>query len=110
MTIGELFNKLQEELSDDLKGELILKGKSIIWTYDLNKNSEEIDAPNEDDDDNDEFNFDSQSPEELLIEAYIDDLENIQQLLDEYEEFDNWSFSDPDTNETTISFRITENL
>jgi hypothetical protein len=108
MIIGELFNKLQVELSEELKGELTLKGKSIIWTYDLNKNSEEIDAPNEDDDE--DFNFEAQSPEELLLEAYIDDLENIQQLLDEYDEFDNWLFSEPETNETIISFRITENL
>jgi hypothetical protein len=108
MIIGELFNKLQVELSEELKGELTLKGKSIIWTYDLNKNSEEIDTPNEDDDE--DFNFEAQSPEELLLEAYIDDLENIQQLLDEYDEFDNWLFSEPETNETIISFRITENL
>ena len=109
MNISELFNKLQEELlPDELKGELVLKGKAIIWTYDLNKNSEEIDIPNDDNDD--ELNFDSESPEELLIDSYIDDLENIQQLLDEYDEFDNWLFSDPETNETTISFRITENL
>ena len=107
MIIGELFNKLQEELSEELKGELTLKGKSIIWTYDLNKNSEEIDTPNEDDDE--DFNFEAQSPEELLLEAYIDDLENIQQLLDEYDEFDNWLFSEPETNETIISFRISEN-
>jgi hypothetical protein len=108
MNISELFNKLQEELSNDLKGELTLKAKSIIWTFDLNKNSEEIDAPNDDDDE--EFNFEAQSPEELLIEAYIDDLENIQQLLDEYDESENYLLSDPETNETTISFRITENL
>ena len=46
----------------------------------------------------------------ILLDAYIEDLENIQQLLDEYEESENWLFSEPETNETTISFRITENL
>lgn len=107
MIIGELFDKLQEELSNDLKGELTLKAKSIIWTYNISENSDEIDAQDDDDED---FNFEAQSPEELLLEAYIDDLENIQQLLDEYDEFDNWLFSEPETNETIISFRITENL
>ena len=107
MIIGELFDKLQEELSNDLKGELTLKAKSIIWTYNISENSDEIDAQDDDDED---YDFQAQSPEELLLDAYIDDLENIQQLLDEYDEFDNWLFSEPETNETIISFRITENL
>ena len=109
MNISELFNKLQEELlPDELKGELVLKGKAIIWTYDLNKNSEEIDMPDGDDDE--EYGFDAESPEELLLEAYTEDLDTIQEFLDEYDEYDNWLFSEPDTNETTISFRISENL
>lgn len=106
MIIGELFDKLQEELSNDLKGELTLKAKSIIWTYNISENSDEIDAQDDDDED---YDFQAQSPEELLLDAYIDDLENIQQLLDEYDEFDNWLFSEPETNETIISFRISEN-
>ena len=106
MIIGELFNKLQEELSEELKGELTLKGKSIIWTYNISENSDEIDAQDDDDED---YDFQAQSPEELLLDAYIEDLDNIQELLDEYEESENWLFSEPETNETTISFRISEN-
>ena len=106
MIIGELFDKLQEELSNDLKGELTLKAKSIIWTYNISENSDEIDAQDDDDED---YDFQAQSPEELLLDAYIEDLDNIQELLDEYEESENWLFSEPETNETTISFRISEN-
>jgi len=106
MNINELFDKLQEDgLVNNLSGELIIKGNCIIWTYDLNKNSEEIEAPSEDDDEQ-EFGFDSTSPEELLLETYAEDLEKIQEFLDEYEEIDNWTFSEPETSETIISFRI----
>jgi hypothetical protein len=106
MNISELFDKLEAEgLVDDLSGELIVKGKCIIYTYDLNKNSEEIEAP-EDDDDEQEYGFDVTSPEELLLEAYQEDLEKIQEFLDINEEGDNWTFSEPETSDTIISFRI----
>jgi len=106
MNINELFDKLQEDgLTEDLGGELIIKGNCIIWTYDLNKNSEEIEAPS-DDEEEPEFSFDTASPEELLLEAYGEDLEKIQEFLDEYEEIDSWTFSEPETTETIISFRI----
>ena len=107
MSINELFDKLQEEgLTEDLSGELVIKGNCIIWTYDLNKHSEEIDAPSSDEDEEPEFSFEASSPEELLLEAYNEDLEEIQEFLDEYEEIDNWTFSEPETSETNISFRI----
>ena len=105
MTINELFEKIQEGLFlDELNGELIIKGNCIIWTYDLNKNSEEIETPT--DDEESEFSFESQSPEELLLEAYQEDLEAIELFLDELEEFDNWTFSEPEIGETVISFKI----
>jgi hypothetical protein len=91
---------------NELKGELIVKGNCIIWTYDLNKNSEEIEAPTDEDGEEPEFNFDASSPEELLLEAYQEDLEAIEGFLDELEEFDNWTFSEPETSNTVISFKI----
>jgi hypothetical protein len=107
MNINELFKKLQEEIQvGELKGELTLKGKCIVWTYDLDDNSEEIESPTTDDDDEPLFNFEAQTPEELLMEAYQEDLERIQEFLDEYEEFDNWTFSDPEINDQIISFRL----
>jgi len=107
MSINELFDKLQEEgLTEDLNGEMVIKGNCIIWTYDLIKNSEEIDAPSGDEDEEPEFSFETSSPEELLLEAYTEDLEELQEFLDEYEEIDSWTFSEPETSETNISFRI----
>jgi hypothetical protein len=107
MNINELFDKIQEgELSENLSGELIVKGNCIIWTYDLNKNSEEIEAPTEDEGEEPEYSFEASSPEELLLEAYTEDLEKLQEFLDENEETENWTFSEPETSETIISFRI----
>ena len=46
MNINELFDKIQEGgLSESINGELIVKGNCIIWTYDLNKNSEKRPPP-----------------------------------------------------------------
>jgi hypothetical protein len=107
MNINELFDKIHESgLSESLKGELIVKGNCIIWTYDLNKNSEEIEAPVDEDGEEPEFSFESSSPEELLLEAYTEDLEKLQEFLDENEETENWTFSEPETSDTIISFRI----
>jgi len=107
MDINELFDRLQDEgLMDNLNGELILEENSIIWTYDLNKNSKEIEASDDDDFEEQEFYFESSSSEELLLETYDEDLENIQEILDELGETDNWTFSEPETNKTIISFRI----
>ena len=107
MNINELFEKIQEGmLLNELKGELIIKGNCIIWTYDLNKNSEEIEAPTDEDEEESEFSFEESSPEELLIETYTEDLEKLQEFLDENEETENWTFSEPETSDTIISFKI----
>ena len=82
MNINELFEKIQEGmLLNELKGELIIKGNCIIWTYDLNKNSEEIETPTDEDGEESEFNFEESSPEELLIETYCNDLEKLQEFF-----------------------------
>jgi hypothetical protein len=106
MNINELFDKIQEGgLSENLSGELIVKGNCIIWTYDLNKNSEEIEAPVDEEGEEPEFSFESSSPEELLLEAYTEDLETIELFLDELNE-DCWTISEPEISETVISFKI----
>jgi len=106
MNINELFEKIQDKfLPEDLSGEFNLHGNCIIWEYDLNKDSEEIPAPEEDDEEL-TFNFEAESPEELLQDAYIKDLELLESLIDELEETDKWSFSEPEIGETTISFKI----
>ena len=107
MNINELFEQIQENgLTNKLSGELIVKGNCIIWTYDLNKNTEEIEAPKDEDNEESEFNFEASSPEELLLDAYTEDLEKLQEFLDENEETENWTFSEPETSDTIISFRI----
>ena len=107
MNINELFEKIQEGMFlNELNGELIIKGNCIIWTYDLDKNSEEIEAPTDEDGEEPEFSFESASPQELLLEAYHKDLEAIELFLDELEEYDNWTISEPETSDTVISFKI----
>jgi hypothetical protein len=106
MNISELFEKIQDEfLPEELNGEFQLQDGSIVWTYNLNNDSEEIDYTDNDEEDS-MFNFNSTSPEELLQDAYDEDLEKVQEFLDEIEESDNWSFSDPETIENIISFKI----
>lgn len=105
MNINELFEKIQDELNNnDLKGEFSLQGNCIIWSYDLEKDSEEIEYS----EDNDEFNFydNSTSSEELLIEAYNEDIEKFELFLDEIDETDNWNTSDYEISENNISFKI----
>lgn len=104
MNINELFEKIQDDFSsDELKGEFLLQGNCIIWSYNLEENTEEIDYQENDDD---YFNFEATSSEELLQEAYQEDLEKLQELLDEIEETDNWKFSDFESIENIISFKI----
>lgn len=107
MNINELFEKIQENfLPEQLKGEFQLQGNRIVWTYDIKIDSEEIDVPNDDEDEETEENFGVLSPEESLQEVYDEDLQAVEEFLDELEEYGNWTFSEPETNETTISFRI----
>ena len=92
MNINELFEEIQDEfIPEELNGEFLLQGSSIVWSYDLENASEEIDY--DDDDEDNMFGFESMSSEELLLEAYREDLEKLQDLLDE-------------KNETIISFNI----
>jgi hypothetical protein len=112
MNINELFDEIQDRfLPEDLNGEFTLHGNCIVWTYDLDKDDveDEIIVPtNNKDDDEDAplFDFESSSTEELLQEAYDEDIILIEQLLDELEESDNWLFSEPEINENIISFKI----
>lgn len=105
MNINELFEEIQDEfIVEDLNGEFLLQGRNIVWSYNLEDSSEEIDYSEEDEDNM--FGFESVSAEELLLEGYQEDLEKLQNKLDEINETDNWAFSDPATNESIISFTI----
>ena len=105
MNINELFEEIQDEfVPEELNGEFLLQRNLIVWSYNLDDNSEEIEY-NEDEDDN-MFGFDSLSGEELLLEAYQEDLEKFNDLLDRLEETSNWSLSETETIENIISFNI----
>jgi hypothetical protein len=105
MNIRELFQNLQEEnFIEQLKGELVLIGNCIIWSYDLkDNNDEEISDDNDFDDD---FDFNTTSTAELLQEAYDEDFQAIEALIDELNEYSNWSFSPSEVGDTSISFKI----
>ena len=106
MKVRELFEKLEEKFVDVLCGEIQLQGNCIIWTYNLDNNSEDIEVQDEDEDDETFFNFQATSPAELLQDACDDDKERINDFLDELDECDNWTFSEPETIGNIISFKI----
>jgi len=105
MNINDLFENLQKSLIDEIKGELILNGNCIVWSYDLDRNVEEIEIT-----DDDEIDYDlkeSCSPEELLQEVFIDDKEIIEKFIFELDDYtDYWSISEPEINNNIISFKI----
>jgi hypothetical protein len=106
MNINELFEEIQNKFfPDELNGEFQLHGNCIVWTYKLEDDSEEITIP-ADNEDEMSFGFDSTTPEELLNEAYEKDLELVEALLDEIEETENWTFSEAESSDTIISFKI----
>lgn len=108
MNINELFEEIQDYFyPDDLKGEFTLQGNCIVWTYDLNSEDVDVATPNNDEDDElSLYGFDAASSEESLQEAYDKDIILLEEFLDNINESENWSFSEPDIYEDTISFRI----
>lgn len=104
MNINELFELLQDNVSDDLSGEITLHKNTIIWSYTL----EDIDDDyiNEDDDDDFFFGFESTSSEEKLIKVYETDLDLIRMILLDFDEENNWSFSEYKTKQNSITFKI----
>jgi hypothetical protein len=107
MNINELFGKIKNNFSsDDLKGEFNLQGNCIVWTYNLNDGDEFEELDKSENDDDEQPEFESTSSEELLQDAYDDDVVMLEEYLDELEENDKWSFSEPEIAEKTISFKI----
>jgi hypothetical protein len=106
MNINELFNEFQNEFEEDeLRGEFILQGNVIIWSFNLSDDEDILDCVEEEDDEY-VFNYDSKCDEELLIEAYHQDLDKIQLFLDELNEMENTSFSDYEIVDDVILFKI----
>ena len=106
MNINELFESIQDNfIPEYINGEYILHGNVIIWTYDFEDDSEELSIPAADDDDF-EFAFESTTTEELLNQACRDDLEQLNAFLDELDELNNWTITEPECIDNTISFKI----
>jgi hypothetical protein len=107
MNINELFELLQDNISEELNGEITLYENTITWSYTL-ENIEDDEEHNDIEDDEDFFfAFESTSSEEKLIEIYYNDLETIQTTLLEYDENDNWSLNEYIVKDNSISFKIT---
>lgn len=105
MNINELFETIQNEFHpEELNGEFLLHGNVIIWSCNLTEDSEEINYLDEDDEES--FDFEAVSSEELLQEAYQDDFNKLQEFLDGIEETDNWTFSDSEIVDDVIVFKI----
>ena len=106
MNISELFEKLQDNVSNEFNGELILEGNCIIWSYDIDRDGMPVEEKTNDDDEL-EFDFNTvKSSEELLQQGYDEDLLTIQTFITELDDYADWSFSDPEIGETVISFKI----
>ena len=105
MNINELFETIQDEfVPEELNGEFLLHGNVIIWSYNLTEDSEEFVYLDEEEEET--FSFEASSSEELLQEAYQEDLERLQMFLDGIEETDNWTFSDSEVVDDVIVFKI----
>lgn len=105
MNINELFETIQNEFHpEELNGEFLLHKNVIIWSYNLTENSEEINYLDENDEES--FNFEAVSSEELLQEVYQNDFNKLKEFLDDIEEIDNWTFSDDEVVDDVIVFKI----
>jgi len=107
MNINELFEELQNNILEELNGELILDGNCIVWSHDIDREEIIDDIELNEDDDELEYGFIGiDSPEELLLQGYRDDLDVIERHIAKLDDYADWSFSDPEVTDTNISFKI----
>jgi hypothetical protein len=103
-----LFKKLQDDkqLLEKLTGELTLKGDTIVWSYDLDNDAEEIDICQEELDDSDVTFEEVVCVEEYLTEAYETDLEEIEDFITSNDDIGEYDFSNSIIKGTCVSFKI----
>jgi len=105
MIINELFKKLEKNFQKNrLNGEITLQRDCIVWTYILDDGNELMDTAYNSNEI--ESEIESISFEELLQDAYNEDLDKIETFLDEIDESEKWVISDADVIENVISFKI----
>lgn len=97
MRLNKTYNSLINDLDDDLMGELIFDDDKILWTYDINKNIDIID-----DEGISEEEVEIISIEEKLQESYYHDINLIQNNLILFDNLDEWYFTEPILNDSTI--------
>jgi hypothetical protein len=106
MNINELYEILQDSVLDNINGEFILHKNSIVWSYTLENIEEESSSNYDEENDDFFFSFETICPEEKLIDVYNDDIEIIRLTLFEYNQEDEWEFSDYKIKGDSISFKI----
>ena len=97
MNTNELFEILQEELNENLMGEILLGEDVIIWNYDMNKNTDIIDEKGISEDEVEFFSI-----EEKLQEAHFYDIGLINEIIMLHDQKERWYFTEPTLNNTTI--------
>lgn len=107
ITIKSLFSAMQnsEVLIDRISGGFTLVGKSIVWTYTIDNDIEDIGEDEEIDEDDFKMG-DVISLEEILNDVYEQDLEEINDSICELEGYDDLIFTEPRIKDTSISFKI----
>jgi hypothetical protein len=103
MNINQLYELLIDELSENITGFFELHNNTIIWLYTDNDIYESDDLLDYMFDDDESINVNN---EENLNDIYYEDKENIEIFLDSINEIDNFSLTDPDINNNSISFKI----
>jgi hypothetical protein len=103
LDIKKLYDKIQNNVIDDLKGDIDLHKNYLFYRYDI------VDDESCDDnyDETDEYyGFDSISNEEQLQDTCNEDIDILVAFLDEINELDNFIFTDSQIKKSTIYFKI----
>jgi len=103
MNIDCIYEKLNKDLCYDLMGELILDDEKIIWSYNIEMNTSEID-----DNGISEEEVEFISIEEKLQEAHFNDLNLIKSTLNLMVDKDKLYFTEPILNYNTVVFEFFE--
>ena len=106
MNINELFEEIQNEFHpEELRGEFLLQGNVIIWSYNLSDDAEDLTEFDEDEEEF-AFGFETESSEELLLEAYKEDFIKIEEFLDEIDEINNWTLTEVEFVDEVALFKL----
>jgi len=103
MVIGDIYYRLLDyELYDNLKGDVELHKKSIVWEYRDCDNNLITDVDEYDDD----YMFNMISSEESLLDAYHNDIEILNNFFDNIEITDVIEISNYTIKNDRITFKI----